>query len=107
VIFSYSERWYLNVKQGHAESPCFNAFVVMVGAGQYAPQNLLPEEIDGRPTGIAGPVPRYDVKQRRWEEVPKEDVVKYALDATRTQYYLAEINVSPVEHVSLPPGPAL
>jgi hypothetical protein len=103
VLDAYRKQWYSNVEQSYTPPEPFNAFRVLRGAGQYAHESLLPQKIDGRVTGIGGFVPAYDVKQRKWERVPEEDVVKYGLPTNRTHYYMAEINVGPVEHVGIPP----
>jgi hypothetical protein len=102
TLDAYRKRWYMNVEQGYTPPEPFNAFRVLCGAGQYAQDCTLPQEIDGRVTGIGGFVPAYDVKQRKWERVPEEDVEKYGLPRNRSLYYMAEINVGPVEHVGIP-----
>ncbi len=99
----WRKRWYMNVEQGYTPPEPFNTFRVLCGTGEYARECTLLQEIDGRVTGIGGLVPAYDVKQRKWEPVPEEDVIKYGLPTNRTLYYMAEINVGPVEHVGILP----
>ena len=104
ILIEYKRQFFLNVEQGYTPPRPINAFTVAVGGSdQYAPDCLLPTEVEGRITGIAGAVPSYDVKQREYKEVPEEDMRRYGLPVPEPDqpalYYLAEINVTPLATV--------
>ncbi len=64
LLYSWTKRAYKNVGGEKAQLVQINYFTVACEPGQYNRECLLPQELNGRPTGIVGCVPTYNTGKR-------------------------------------------
>lgn len=83
-----------NVKEGIVPPLPINTFTVIVGEKDYGSHCLMRIEVDGRPTGISGPYPRFDTSLRSWQPVPESWARFYQIaGGPKNVYFWAETNM--------------
>lgn len=64
LLYSYTKRAFKNVAREKAPLIQINYFTVLCEPGQYNRECMLPQQLNGRPTGIMGCVPAYNTSKR-------------------------------------------
>ncbi len=91
-LFELTNNLNFNTSTNYSPTKPMNKFIVKCEIGEYSDRVMLPQVLDGRPTGICGFVPRYSSNLRAYMKIKKriirDDGVKEIIDIS----YLAEVN---------------
>lgn len=95
LLCEWTLQYFENIRMQHVEPECFNSFNVDVCEGEYDSSVILPSLHNGKPTGVAGNVPMYDLNQRALVSMNAEAIATASVALgqpvpSTARYYVAE-----------------
>jgi hypothetical protein len=93
LLQDFSTKCYDNISSGRPQETQINHFSVKVEEGEYTDTVMLLTNLNSRPTGIVGYVPRYNKTKRVSVVIQERNIIGFNKFEEKTTNYIAETNM--------------